>query len=129
MKAIIVSNDNLEIKPKAFEGEDTCPIFVFRYPNTYDFMQSLTSKNDFDLLNNLFIEVKNLEFVDAQGEPKKLENYQEIFSLTLDARFASAHFEIVQEISKWFNKLSDEGKKVEKKSKSGGKSTKTKNQS
>jgi len=126
MQVTIIKDQHKEIKPKAFEGETNPPVFVFRHPNGYDFMKSLQGIDDMELFNGLFLEVKNLEFVDNEGNPKPLEKYSDIFELTLDARFTAAHYEIVQEISKWFTEMSKLGAKTEKKSKSAGKSTKTK---
>ena len=124
MQVTIIKDQHKEIKPKAFEGEKNPPTFVFRHPNGYDFMKSIQGIDDMELFNGLFVEVKNLEFVDAEGNIKPLEKYSEIFELTLDARFTAAHYEIVKEISKWFNEMAEKGQKTEKKSKSGGKSTK-----
>lgn len=122
---IVDTTKQFEITPKVFLGGENPPKFTFRYPTTGDFIFRNTDLGDFyPALNRIFVKIENVEFVDANGNIKPIEKYDDIFKLSCDSRFLEAHQEITEKISSIMDEIQKEGIKTEKKSKSAGKSAK-----
>lgn len=126
-----ILNENKEIIPKVFEGENPSPIFIFRQPSLLDYniINLLPKDTDdmqigFKILDLLFVEVKNLQFKNTKGEILPIKKYSDIFKMTRDLRFEACNNEISIEMIKYWSDFAEQAVKYEKKPKSAGKSSK-----
>jgi len=137
---VTIDSKNIEIVPKAFEGETPRPTFVFRQLNCRDVLNAQREIPTYidgngverydlmqfglDFLDTLFIEAKNLEFYDKDENIIELKKFSQIFDITADSRFTAAYNEIFGEIETIVKRAREQGDKTIKKCQSAGKSSK-----
>ena len=115
---VIQNTDDIVVIPSIYKDIENPPTFVFRSPNSSDFLNFLFGGNNiFEALCNCFVRFENKIDLTVNGKPYEYNSYKEFVSVGISGDIALIHNECMNAVYERLAKMSKEAQKTEKKSK------------
>lgn len=115
---VIKNDEEIIVVPSIYKDLENPPTFVFRSPNSSDFLNFLFGGNNvFEAVCNCFLRFENKIDLKVNGKDFEYNTYREFVSVGLSGDIALIHNECMNAVYDRLLKMSNEAKKTEKKSK------------
>lgn len=113
---VVQNNDEIVVIPSIYKDMEKPPKFIFRSPNSSDFLNFLFGGNNvFEAVCNCFLRFENKIELDVNGKPYEYNTYREFVSVGISGDIAVIHNDCMTAIYDRIVKMSNEAKKTEKK--------------
>lgn len=114
---VIQNNENIVVIPTIYKDLEKPPTFVFRSPNSQDFLNFLWGGNNiFDAVCNCFLYFENKIELSINGNPYEYETYREFINAGLNNEIAIIHNDCMNALAKRLKEMATEAQKTGKKS-------------
>lgn len=113
---VIQNTDEIVVIPSIYKELEKPPTFVFRSPNSNDFLNFLFGGNNiFEAVCNCFLRFENKINLKVNGKDYEYNSYREFVGVGLSGDIALIHNECLNAVYDRLLLMSKEAKKTEKK--------------